>query len=169
MWHRRRRYGACGFAEDHTDGIKAARYSWEVPVGVIAQASLFQTVFPEDSLADSRPSCASPLDHSAQNFSESLPPPRASLSPSAMTTPTQPQTPVSTPPVPHGVGNPGGTPVVAPTRSKDKDGAASGTLGTFGVRLLPLHAHEVLTSVAMGLKFGFGYAGQVGSRADAQG
>lgn len=51
-----------------------------------------------------------------------------------MTTPTQPQTPVSTPPVPHGVGNPGGTPVVAPTRSKDKDGAASGTLGTFGVK-----------------------------------
>ncbi|KAM5539006.1 hypothetical protein V8D89_007229 [Ganoderma adspersum] len=51
-----------------------------------------------------------------------------------MTTPTQPQTPVSTPPVPHGVGNPGGTPVVAPTRSKDKDGAASGSLGTFGVK-----------------------------------
>ncbi|PIL23874.1 hypothetical protein GSI_13625 [Ganoderma sinense ZZ0214-1] len=51
-----------------------------------------------------------------------------------MTTPTQPQTPASTPPVPHGVGNPGGTPVVAPTRSKDKDGAASGSLGTFGVK-----------------------------------
>ncbi|KAJ8487152.1 hypothetical protein ONZ51_g4379 [Trametes cubensis] len=46
------------------------------------------------------------------------------------------QTPVSgvaTPPVPHGVGNPSGTPVVAPTRTKDKDGA-SGSLGTFGVK-----------------------------------
>ena len=55
-----------------------------------------------------------------------------------MTTPaqSQSQTPVSgvaTPPVPHGVGNPSGTPVVAPTRTKDKDGA-SGSLGTFGVR-----------------------------------
>ncbi|KAI0637092.1 vitamin B6 biosynthesis protein [Trametes polyzona] len=55
-----------------------------------------------------------------------------------MTTPSQSQsqTPVSgvsTPPVPHGVGNPSGTPVVAPTRSKDKDGT-SGSLGTFGVK-----------------------------------
>ncbi|KAI0831177.1 vitamin B6 biosynthesis protein [Trametes gibbosa] len=55
-----------------------------------------------------------------------------------MTTPaqSQSQTPVSgvaTPPVPHGVGNPSGTPVVAPTRSKDKD-ATSGSLGTFGVK-----------------------------------
>ncbi|KAI0374763.1 vitamin B6 biosynthesis protein [Pilatotrama ljubarskyi] len=53
-----------------------------------------------------------------------------------MTTPAQSQTPVSgvaTPPVPHGVGNPGGTPVVAPTRSKGPDGA-SGSLGTFGVK-----------------------------------
>ncbi|KAI0336403.1 vitamin B6 biosynthesis protein [Cubamyces sp. BRFM 1775] len=55
-----------------------------------------------------------------------------------MTTPaqSQSQTPVSgvaTPPVPHGVGNPSGTPVVAPTRTKDKDGA-SGSLGTFGVK-----------------------------------
>ncbi|KAI0747997.1 SOR/SNZ family-domain-containing protein [Daedaleopsis nitida] len=50
-----------------------------------------------------------------------------------MTTPIQGQTPVSTPPIPHGVGNPAGTPVVAPTRSKDKDGA-SGGLGTFGVK-----------------------------------
>ncbi|TBU32366.1 vitamin B6 biosynthesis protein [Dichomitus squalens] len=51
-----------------------------------------------------------------------------------MTTPIQAQTPVSTPPVPHGVGNPAGTPVVAPTRTKDKDGGASGGLGTFGVK-----------------------------------
>ncbi|CDO70776.1 hypothetical protein BN946_scf184798.g91 [Trametes cinnabarina] len=55
-----------------------------------------------------------------------------------MTTPaqSQSQTPVSgiaTPPVPHGVGNPSGTPVVAPTRTKDKDGA-SGSVGTFGVK-----------------------------------
>lgn len=59
-----------------------------------------------------------------------------------MTTPaqSQSQTPVSgvaTPPITHGVGNPSGTPVVAPTRSKDptKD-SASGSLGTFGVSLL---------------------------------
>lgn len=51
-----------------------------------------------------------------------------------MSTPIQGQTPVSTPPVPQGVGNPAGTPVVAPTRMKDKDGGASGSLGTFGVR-----------------------------------
>ncbi|KAH9854105.1 vitamin B6 biosynthesis protein [Lenzites betulinus] len=55
-----------------------------------------------------------------------------------MTTPaqSQSQTPVSglaTPPVTHGVGNPSGTPVVAPTRSKDKD-VTSGSLGTFGVK-----------------------------------
>ena len=54
-----------------------------------------------------------------------------------MTTPVQGQTPISTPPVPHGVGNPAGTPVVAPTRTKDKDGTASGGFaGTFGVRFL---------------------------------
>lgn len=52
-----------------------------------------------------------------------------------MTTPIQSQTPVSTPPIAHGVGiHAIGTPVVAPTRSKDKEGA-SGGLGTFGVRL----------------------------------
>ncbi|KAI0709068.1 vitamin B6 biosynthesis protein [Earliella scabrosa] len=52
-----------------------------------------------------------------------------------MTTPVQGQTPISTPPVPHGVGNPAGTPVVAPTRTKDKDGTASGGFaGTFGVK-----------------------------------
>ncbi|RPD66009.1 vitamin B6 biosynthesis protein [Lentinus tigrinus ALCF2SS1-7] len=50
-----------------------------------------------------------------------------------MTTPVQGQTPVSTPPVTHGVGNPAGTPVVAPTRSKTQDGAG-GSLGTFGVK-----------------------------------
>ncbi|KAI0670504.1 vitamin B6 biosynthesis protein [Trametes maxima] len=55
-----------------------------------------------------------------------------------MSTPaqSQSQTPVSglsTPPVPHGVGNAAGTPVVAPTRTKDKDGV-SGSLGTFGVK-----------------------------------
>lgn len=60
--------------------------------------------------------------------------------PATMTTPahSQSQTPVSsgiaTPPVAHGVGNPSGTPVVAPTRSKDpKFDGASGSLGTFGV------------------------------------
>ncbi|RDX56909.1 vitamin B6 biosynthesis protein [Lentinus brumalis] len=50
-----------------------------------------------------------------------------------MTTPVQGQTPVSTSPIPQGVGNPSGTPVVAPTRSKTQDGAG-GSLGTFGVK-----------------------------------
>ncbi|KAI0721645.1 vitamin B6 biosynthesis protein [Cerioporus squamosus] len=51
-----------------------------------------------------------------------------------MTTPVQGQTPVSsTPPIPHGAGNPAGTPVLAPTRSKTQDGAG-GSLGTFGVK-----------------------------------
>jgi pyridoxal 5'-phosphate synthase pdxS subunit len=40
------------------------------------------------------------------------------------------------PTVPHGVGNPSGTPVMAPTRAApSKDGAGS-SLGTFGVRIM---------------------------------
>ena len=50
-----------------------------------------------------------------------------------MTTPAH--TPGGSPlPVPHGVGNPSGTPVVAPTRSAPhKDGGGNSSLGTFGV------------------------------------
>lgn len=51
-----------------------------------------------------------------------------------MTTPAH--TPGGSPlPVPHGVGNPSGTPVVAPTRSAPhKDGGGNSSLGTFGVK-----------------------------------
>lgn len=48
-----------------------------------------------------------------------------------MSTPSQ-TSGVSTPPT-HGVGNPSGTPVVAPTRTQAKDGGG-GNLGTFGVK-----------------------------------
>lgn len=104
-------------------------------MGVIAQGSLSESLLLEDFVTDPRVPAGSITVQRAKLFSPTSASLRVSLSPSAMTTPTQPQTPVSTPPVPHGVGNPGGTPVVAPTRSKDKDGAASGSLGTFGVRL----------------------------------
>lgn len=52
-----------------------------------------------------------------------------------MTTPSH--TPGGTPlPVPHGVGNPAGTPVVAPTRSAPHKDGGNSSLGTFGVSLL---------------------------------
>ena len=53
-----------------------------------------------------------------------------------MTTPAQtPNGGSPLPPVPQGVGNPSGTPVMAPTRAAhSKDGATNSSLGTFGVR-----------------------------------
>ncbi|GJE90872.1 vitamin B6 biosynthesis protein [Phanerochaete sordida] len=52
-----------------------------------------------------------------------------------MTTPAQTPNGGSPLPVPHGVGNPSGTPVMAPTRAApSKDGASNSSLGTFGVK-----------------------------------
>ena len=83
-----------------------------------------------------------------------------------MTTPVQGQTPVSTPPVTHGVGNPAGTPVVAPTRSKAPDGAG-GSLGTFGVR--SLHSNRRGCLRADSFRGCVLALGEVGACSDAEG
>ena len=60
--------------------------------------------------------------------------------PPPMTSPAQtPNGGSPLPPIPHGVGNPAGTPVMAPTRSAPpKDGTTNSSLGTFGVRATSL-------------------------------
>ena len=58
--------------------------------------------------------------------------------------------------------------MVAPTRTKDKDGAASGTLGTFGVSLFSLRpATHVLTLARSAPNVMC--AGEVRARSDAEG
>ena len=69
-----------------------------------------------------------------------------------MTTPAQtPNGGSPLPPVTHGVGNPSGTPVMAPSRTAhNKDGATNSTLGTFGVRItrrVPLAFVLILSAV----------------------